>query len=100
MQIFKLAHKTKQLDVLHGYKTFEKQEDLLEWLQDVLEQKQATFEIEDDDTRETAWQQEKPRHNFYTKVSDHEAKKLFFESNKFLSQPLQISLIKKMHVER
>ena len=94
-QIFKLAHKTKQLDVLHGYKTFEKQEDLLEWLQDVLEQKQATFEIEDDDTRETAWQQEKPQKNCYTKVSDHEAKKLFFESNKFLSQPLQISLIKK-----
>ena len=44
-QIFKLAHKTKQLDVLHGYKTFEKQENLLEWLQDVLEQKQATSRL-------------------------------------------------------
>ena len=53
-QIFKLAHEVKQTDVLHNYKTFEKQEDLLEWLQDVLEQKQAGFEIEDDDTRESA----------------------------------------------
>ena len=56
-QIFKLANQLKQLDVLHGYKTFEKQETLLEWLQDVLEQKQAGFHIEDDDSREAAWQQ-------------------------------------------
>ena len=49
-QIFKLAHELKQFDVLHVYKTFEKQEDLLEWLQDVVEQKQAGFKIEDDDS--------------------------------------------------
>ena len=60
MQMFRLAEKVKQLDVFsEKYKEFEKQEDLLEWLQDVLEQKEAGFEIEDDDTRETAWQQEK-----------------------------------------
>ena len=28
-------------------------------------------------------------------MADYKAKKLFFESNEFLSQPLQISLIKK-----
>ena len=39
MQIFRLAQKVKQLDVFsEKYKEFEKQEDLLEWLQDVLEQ--------------------------------------------------------------
>ena len=97
-QIFKLAHEIKQLDVLHSYKTFEKQEDLLEWLQDVLEQKQVGFEIEDDDSREAAWQKEKQdreQKGLHTNISDHNAKKVFFESNLFLSQPLQISLIKK-----
>ena len=97
-QIFKLAHELKQLDVLQSYKTFEKQEDFLEWLQDVLEQKQAGFHIEDDDSREAAWQQEKQerqRKQLHTNMSDHKAKKIFFESNEFLSQPLQISLIKK-----
>lgn len=97
-QIFKLAHQIKQIDVLHSYKKFDKQEDLLEWLQDVVEQKQAGFQIEDDDTREAAWQQEKQNRQqkkLNTNMSDHEAKKLFFESNEFLSQPLQISFIKK-----
>ena len=59
-QIFELVNKVKQFDVFTSkYNKFEKQEDLLEWLQDVLEQKQAGFDIEDDDTREAAWQQEK-----------------------------------------
>ena len=59
-QLFKLAHQVKQFDVLTSkYKEFDKQEDLLKWLQDVLEQKQAGFNIEDDDTRKAAWQQEK-----------------------------------------
>ena len=97
-QIFKLAHAVKQFDVLHGYKEFEKQEDLLEWLEDLFEQKEAGFEIEDDDSREAAWMQEKAdqeRKGLRTIMSDHKAKKLFFEYNQFLSQPLQISLIKK-----
>ena len=59
LQILKLAHEVKQLDVFsHTYKKFEEQEDLLAWPQDVLEEKNAGFEIEDDDTREAAWQQE------------------------------------------
>ena len=98
MQIFKLANQLKQLDVLHSYKTFEKQEHLLEWLQDLLEQKQAGFHIEDDDSREAAWQKEKQdreRKGLHTNMSDHKAKKIFFESNEFLMQPLQISLLKK-----
>jgi hypothetical protein len=41
------------------YKEFDTEESLLNWLQDVLEQKGAGFDIEDDDTRETAWQREK-----------------------------------------
>ena len=97
-QIFKLAHELKQIDVLHSYKMFEKQEDLLEWLQDVVEQKQAGFKIEDDDSREATWLQEKAdreRKGLHTNMPDHKAKKLFFEYNKFLSRPLQISLIKK-----
>ena len=97
-QIFKLAHAVKQFDVLHGYKEFEKQEDLLEWLEDLFEQKEAGFEIEDDDSREAAWLQEKAdrqRKGLHTNLSNHKAKKLFFEYNKFLSRPLQISLIKK-----
>ena len=98
-QIFKLAHALKQFDVLTSkYKEFEKQEDSLEWLQDLLEQKQAGFEIEDDDTREVAWQKEKQdreHKGLHTNMSDHKAKKVFFESNEFLSQPLQISLLKK-----
>ena len=97
-QIFKLAHEVKQFDVLHGYKTFEKQEDRLEWLQDVVEQKEAGFEIEDDDSREAAWLQEKAdreRKGLHTNMSDHKAKKIFFESNRFLSMPLLISLIKR-----
>ena len=97
-QIFKLAHELKQIDVLHSYKTFEKQEELLEWLQDVLEQQQAGFNIEDDDSREAAWQKEKQdreQKGLHTNMSDHKAKKIFFESNEFLSHPLQISLIKK-----
>ena len=97
-QIFKLTRELKQIDVLHGYKTFEKQEDRLEWLQDVVEQKEAGFEIEDDDSREAAWLQEKAdreRKKLHTNMSDHKAKKIFFESNRFLSLPLLISLIKK-----
>ena len=58
-QVFDLAHKVKQLDVYTSkYKKFDKEEDLLEWLLDVLEEKQAGFKIEDDDTRDAAWQQE------------------------------------------
>ena len=98
-QIFKLVNEVKQFDVYHyKYKKFEKQEDLLEWLQDVLEQKEAGFEIEDDDTREAAWQQEKEnrmRKGLNTNVAEYKAKKFFFESNQFLSQPLRTSLIKK-----
>ena len=97
-QIFKLTRELKQIDVLHSYKTFEKQEDLLEWLQDVVEQKQAGFEIEDDDSREAAWLQEKAdreRKGLHTNMSDHKAKKIFFESNRFLSRSLLISLIKR-----
>jgi hypothetical protein len=97
-QIFKLTRELKQIDVLHGYKTFEKQEDRLEWLQDVVEQKEAGFEIEDDDSREAAWLQEKAdreRKGLHTNMSDHKAKKIFFESNRFLSMPLLISLIKR-----
>ena len=57
MQIFKFANEAKQFDVFSSeYKKFEKQEDLLEWLQDGLEQKQAGFDIEDDDAREVEWQ--------------------------------------------
>ena len=41
------------------YKTFDNEEDLLQWLEDVLQQKEEGFEIEDDDTRELAWEQEK-----------------------------------------
>ena len=80
------------------YEKFEKEEDLLEWLLDVLEEKQAGFKIEDDDTRDAAWQQEKEdriREDLHTNMTDYKAKKLFFESNHFLSQPLQISLIQK-----
>jgi hypothetical protein len=99
MQIFRLAEKVKQLDVFsEKYKEFEKQEDLLKWLQDVLEQKEAGFEIEDDDTRTAAWQQEKEdrmRKGLHANMADYKAKKLFFESNQFLSKPLQISLIQK-----
>ena len=98
-QIFKLAHAVKQFDVLTSkYKEFDKQEDLLEWLQDLLEQKQAGFHIEDDDSREAAWQKEKQdreQKGLHTNMSDHKAKKIFFESNEFLMQPLQISLLKK-----
>ena len=98
-QIFKLAHAVKQFDVLTSkYKEFDKHEDLLEWLQDLLEQKQAGFHIEDDDSREAAWQKEKQdreRKGLHTNMSDHKAKKIFFESNEFLMQPLQISLLKK-----
>jgi hypothetical protein len=97
-QIFKLTRELKQIDVLHGYKTFEKQEDRLEWLQDVVEQKEAGFEIEDDDSREAAWLQEKAdreRKGLHTNMPDHKAKKIFFESNRFLSRSLLISLIKK-----
>jgi hypothetical protein len=98
-QIFKLAHAVKQFDVLTSkYKEFDKHEDLLEWLEDLFEQKEAGFEIEDDDSREAAWLQEKAdqeRKGLRIIMSDHKAKKIFFESNRFLSQPLQISLIKK-----
>jgi hypothetical protein len=52
MQIFKLANQVKQMDVLHKYKEFDSEESLLNWLQDVLEQKEEGFDIEDDDTRE------------------------------------------------
>ena len=97
MQIFRLAEKVKQLDVSsEKYKEFEKQGDLLEWLQDVLKQKEAGLEIEDDDTREAAWLSEKEdriRKGLHTNIAEYKAKKLFFESNKFLSQPLQITLI-------
>ena len=97
-QIFKLASQSKQIDVLHNYKTFDNQEDLLEWLQDVVDQKILGFHIEDDDSREAAWLQEKAdrkRKSLQTNMSDHKAKKLFFEYNKLLLQPLQLSLIKK-----
>ena len=98
-QIFKLANGVKQFDVLTStYNKFEKQEDLLEWLQDVLAQKQAGFHIEDDDTREAEWLQEKKHREriaLHTNMADHTAKKLFFESNQFLSQPLLISLLQK-----
>ena len=54
-QIFKLAHEGKQFDVLTSkYKEFDKPEDILEWLQDVVEQKELGFHIEDDDSREAA----------------------------------------------
>ena len=98
-QMFDLAHKVKQLDVYtYKYKKFEKEEDLLEWLLDVLEEKQAGFKIEDDDTRDVAWQQlkeDRMRKDLHTNMADYNAKKLIFESNQFLSQPLQISLIQK-----
>ena len=98
-QIFKVVMEVKQFDVLTStYETFEKQEYLLEWLQDVFEQKQAGFHIEDDDTREAEWLQEKEhseRNELHTNMADHTAKKLFFESNQFLSQPLLISLLQK-----
>ena len=80
------------------YKEWETEENLLEWLQDVLEQREAGFEIEDDDTRETVWQQEKEdrlRKGLHTDMADYKAKKLFFLSNQFLSQPLQITLLQK-----
>jgi len=87
-QIFKLAYQGKQFDVLTSkYKEFDKPEDLLEWLQDVVEQKELGFEIEDDDSREAAWLQEKAdrkRKGLHTNMSDHKAKQLFFEYNKFL----------------
>ena len=74
-QIFKLAHKVKQMDVFaNKYKEFETEENLFEWLQDVLKQRETGFEIEDDDTRELR-----------TEMADYKAKKLFFESNQFLS---------------
>ena len=98
-QVFDLAHKVKQLDVYtYKYKKFEKEEDLLKWLQDVLEEKQAGFKIEDDDTRDAAWQQDKEdrmRKDLHTNMADYKAKKMFFESNHFLSQPLQTSLTQK-----
>lgn len=97
MQIFRLAEKVKQLDVFsEKYKEFEKQGDLVEWLQDVLKQKEAGLEIEDDDTREAAWLSEKEdriRKGLHTNIAEYKAKKLFFESNQFLTQPLQITLI-------
>ena len=92
-QIFKLAQQVKQSDVLHSYKEFDKQEDLLEWLQDVVEQKEAGFDIEDDDSREAAWQQEKherQRKGLHTNMSDHTANKIFVEYNQFLLQSIQI----------
>ena len=59
-QIFKLAYQGKQFDVLTSkYKEFDKPEDLLEWLQDFVDQKELGFHIEDDDSREAAWLQEK-----------------------------------------
>ena len=64
----------------------------------MLEQKQAGFHIEDDDTREAEWLQEKEhreRNELHTNMADHTAKKLFFASNPFLSQPLLISLLQK-----
>ena len=70
----------------------------MEWLQDVVEQKEAGFEIEDDVSREAAWLQEKAereRMGLQTNMSDHKAKKIFFESNRFLSRSLLISLIKR-----
>ena len=54
--------------------------------------------IEDDDTREDAWQQEKEkrkRQGLHTNMAEYKQRKLFFESNEFLSQPLQILLMKK-----
>ena len=99
MQIFRLAEKVKQLDVFsEKYKEFEKQGDLFKWLQDVSNQKEAGFEIEDDDTREAAWKQEKEdriRRGLHTNMAEYKAKKMFFDSNQFLSQPLLISLIYK-----
>ena len=51
-RVFDLAHEVKQFDVYHyKYNKFETQEYRLEWLQDVLKQKEAGFTIEDDDTR-------------------------------------------------
>ena len=89
MQIFKIAHEAKQFHVYHyKYKQFEKQEQLLEWLQDVLTQKEAGFDIEDDDTREALWLQEKEdrmQKELHTIMVDYKAKKLFFECNQFLS---------------
>ena len=94
MQIFRLAEKVKQLDVFsEKKKEFDKQGDLSKWLQDVSNQKEAGFEIEDDDTREAAWQQEKEdrmRKGLRTNMADYKAKKLFFKSDQFLSLPLQI----------
>ena len=98
MQIFKLANQVKQMDVLHKYKEFDTEESLLNWLQDVLEQKRAGFDIEDDDTRETAWQREKEdrtRKGLHTEMAEYKTKKLFFESNHFLLEPLQITLLQK-----
>ena len=98
MQIFKLANQVKQMDVLHKYKEFDTEESLLNWLRDVLEQKRAGFDIEDDDTRETAWQREKEdrtRKGLHTDMAEYKAKKLFFESNQFLLEPLQIKLLQK-----
>ena len=98
MQIFKLANQVKQMDVLHKYKEFDTEESLLNWLQDVLEQQRAGFDIEDDDTRETAWQREKEdrtRKGLHTDMAEYKAKKLFFESNQFLLEPLQIKLLQK-----
>ena len=90
MQISKLANQVKQMDVLHKYKEFDTEESLLNWLQDVLEQ--------DDDTREIAWQREKEdrtRKGLHTDMAEYKAKKLFFESNQFLLEPLQIKLLQK-----
>ena len=98
MQIFKLANQVKQMDVLHKYKEFDTEESLLNWLQDVLEQKEEGFDIEDDDTREIAWQREKEdrtRKGLHTDMAEYKAKKLFFESNQFLLEPLQIKLLQK-----
>ena len=99
MQIFKLANQVKQMDVYaNKYKEFDTEESLLNWLQDVLEQKRAGFDIEDDDTRETAWQREKEdrtRKGLHTDMAEYKAKKLFFESNQFLLEPLQIKLLQK-----
>ena len=98
MQIFKLANQVKQMDVLHKYKEFDTEENLLNWLLDVLEQKEEGFDIEDDDTREIAWQREKEdrtRKGLHTDMAEYKAKKLFFESNQFLLEPLQIKLLQK-----
>ena len=35
------------------------------------------------------------REGLLTEMADYKAKKLFFESNQFLSQPLQITLLQK-----